>query len=333
MTIQQEIVTKLLDKYPRHGKKTIARIAYKENPRCFPSLNSAYLQTRRITGAKGVRDRGEATVDRPHGQSGTDAFGKIPKQRNPFKTPGDAMQIDGPGKVLILQDIHIPYHDRKALLTALDYGKRRDPDVILLNGDAMDAHAVSYWQTDPRERDFAGELRDMREFLKVIRDSFKKARIIYKWGNHEERWESYMFAKAPEVLGVEDFELSALLRFDSLGIEEVKEKRLIRGGDLNIVHGHEHRGGMTNPVNAARGLFLRAKAYAFCGHFHQVSSHSDNDITGHSIATWSGGCLCLLRQGYAPFNNWRHGCAWEEIDRDGKFELFNHTIKSGRILG
>ncbi len=142
-----------------------------------------------------------------------------------------------------------------------------------------------------------------------------------------------MFAKAPECLGVEDFELSSLLRFKEHNIESVKDKRLIRLGELNVIHGHEYRFAISNPVNAARGLFLRSKAYALCGHFHQVSSHSDNDITGHSIATWSGGCLCNLSQKYAPYNNWRHGFQWVEVDKANKFELFNHTIKSGRILG
>ena len=41
-------------------------------------------------------------------------------------------------EVLVLSDIHIPFHDIEALTTALEFGAAREPDVILLNGDILD---------------------------------------------------------------------------------------------------------------------------------------------------------------------------------------------------
>lgn len=36
----------------------------------------------------------------------------------------DPLRIDGPRKILMLSDIHIPYHDVPAVAAAIDYGKQ-----------------------------------------------------------------------------------------------------------------------------------------------------------------------------------------------------------------
>lgn len=331
---QAALVKSLLAKHPNAASKVIARMAYAESPGTFISLDSARSVVRYWRGARGGTDRkcveGTRFV-RPPRVSGN-PFGKIPKGMTLFEKPWEPLLIEGPLKALILNDIHLPYHDRPALVTALREGRKSHPDHVLLNGDTIDCHAISRWEKDPRQRDFKHELQVTRDFLETVRGMFPRARIIYKLGNHEERFESYMFAKAPEMLGVDDFELSSLLRLDKCGIEVVKEKRPIRLGHLNLLHGHEYRFAMSNPVNAARGLFLRCKAFAMCGHFHQASQHSEKNVEQKQVATWSVGCLCQLHQDYAPLNNWTHGFAFVRVDNAGKFEVENRFISNGRVF-
>jgi hypothetical protein len=112
----------------------------------------------------------------------------------------------------------------------------------------------------------------------------------------------------------------------------VTDKRPIRLGELNIIHGHEYKFAISNPVNPARGLFLRCKAYAMCGHFHQSSYHSEKNVEQNKIATWSTGCLCDMHPDYAPYNNWSHGFAFVETFADGKFEVQNKIIAHGRVF-
>lgn len=234
-------------------------------------------------------------------------------------------------RALILSDIHIPYHNKKALMLAIDYGRNRNPDTVILNGDTADFFSISRWETDPRQRSFKDELQTLRQFLEIVRGYFPKARIIFKLGNHEERWQSYMRIKAPEMLGVEDFELKELLRFKDHGVELVEDKRPIKLGELNIIHGHEYRFAISNPVNPARGLFLRCKAFAICGHFHQSSYHTEKTVEQSVIATWSTGCLADLHPEYLPLNNWSHGFAFAEVQSDGRFHMENKVIRAGRI--
>ncbi len=239
--------------------------------------------------------------------------------------------IQGRHKALILADAHIPYHDRAALLAAIDHGKRNGADLIILNGDAADCFSVSFWEKNPEQRDFPEEAKTVRMFLKQLRSTFPNARIIYKMGNHEERFERYMRVKAPELLGVDLCSLEAIFQFNEHGIESCGGKRPIKLGDLNVIHGHEYRFAISNPVNPARGLFLRCKAYAMCGHFHQSSYHTEKTVEQNVIATWSTGCLCDLHPEYMPMNNWCHGFAFVEVGEDGKFDAQNKVIKSGKI--
>ncbi len=158
-----------------------------------------------------------------------------------------------------------------------------------------------------------------------------KARIINKLGNHDERYELYLARNAPELVGLDAFELAVVLKLDSLGVELIGDKRPIRIGELNIIHGHEYSFPISNPVNPARGLFLRGKVYALCSHFHQKSEHSENNLEGKTITTWSTGCLCDLNPAYRPINNWSHGFAIAEVFSNGKFQLHNHKISHGKI--
>lgn len=326
MSPQRQIALELLEKFPKAGSQTLSKIAIRDNPSVFASLDTARQMFRALRGAHGNKQRSLAPVEHARGpQSAKNPFGKIPEGKTHFETWG-AVQINGPVKVLVLSDIHIPFHSRDALLAALKYGRDRRPDVVLLNGDTSDIHTLSKFQKDPRKKDFPGEIKTCGELLGIIRGGFPKARIIFKLGNHDERYEAYMFCKAPELLGIPDFEMRSLLKFDNHGVEEVRDMRPIRIGDLNVLHGHEYRFAVSNPVNAARGLFLRCKAYAMCGHFHQKSEHSEKTVEDKNIATWSTGCLCDMHPDYAPLNNWGHGFAFVEASKDSNFQVENKKI-------
>lgn len=335
MTIQQEIITKLLREFPKAATQTLARVALKDHPSVFKNLQSTRMAIRKVRGAAGVELRDRTSL-KDLGQfeplkAPGDPFPKLPQGKTHFED-WQPFVIDGPARALILADTHIPYHDREAIITAVKWGKARDVDTVILNGDIADFFSVSFWEKDPRKRRFADELQVVKSFMAELRSQFPKARIVYKIGNHEERWERYMFVKAPELLGVPEFEIKTLLGLEAIGIKDViGDKRPLRLGHLNILHGHEYRFAISNPVNPARGLFLRTKAYAMCGHFHQSSQHSDRSVEQKNIGTWSTGCLCDLHPDFLPLNNWNHGFAFVEVEADGKFQVQNKFIAGGKV--
>jgi len=103
-------------------------------------------------------------------------------------------------------------------------------------------------------------------------------------------------------------------------------------GKLPIIHGDELWTSLTNPVNPARGLFLKAKDLALCAHHHQHSEHTEKDILGRQITCWSMGCLCELSPEYMPINKWGHGFVIVEKEPDGEFEMSNKRIWKGKVI-
>lgn len=330
MTPQQKIVSQLIKQCPNAGAATLAKRAYKEFPESFQSLDSARCAFRRAFGAHGDKHRKNATHPR-RPRTGKMSFPALPKPLRHFNK-WDAFVIKGPCKAVLLSDIHIPYHDRRALDCALGHAAICAVDLIILNGDVADFHRISRWEKDPRKRPLADEVKSVKQFLGVLRDGFRDARIILKLGNHEERWENYLQVKAPELLGIEDYELSKVLGLDALNIEIVSDKRPILLGKLYVIHGHEFmRSTIAAPVNPARGFFLRAQTHVIGGHHHQTSQHSQKNLGQNVISAWSTGALCEMHPDYAPINNWNHGFAVVHVFTNGAFEVQNLRIVKGKV--
>lgn len=303
----------------------LARIIYNENKQLFPNANAVRLVLIRIEG-KAKRN----------GKWGNKVAKEIPERpRNPYNLPMSEetsylpYKINGK-RILILSDIHIPYHSIEAITAAFDYAKKEKPDTIILNGDTLDFYSLSRFMKDPRKRDFAYELDVFKEFMDVLKRTFS-SKIIYKLGNHCVRYEHYLLMKAHELIGVEEFEFANILKARAEGIEIVGDKTIMKAGSLNIIHGHEFGNALTSPVNIARGLYMKGKTSAIQGHNHQSSEHTESDMNGKVVTTWSLGCLSELHPAYMPINKWNHGFAIVDVDGED-FEVRNKRIYKGKVL-
>lgn len=301
----------------------LARIMYNDNPLLFTGIDNARTVLRSIEHKMGTRKSVIKTVEMSE------------RPKNPYNLPQSDEAIYEPydlkaKRLLVLSDIHIPYHNIESLTCAFDYAKKEKPDAILLNGDTLDFFGLSRFAKDPKARSFAHELKTFKEFMDILKKTFN-AKIYFKIGNHEERYFHFLWMKAHEIVGVEEFELENIIKSRAEGIDIIKDKRIIKAGDLNIMHGHEFGGSVFSPVNIARGLFLRGKVSAMQGHNHQTSEHSESNMNGELTTTWSVGCLSELHPAYLPINKWNHGFAMVDIDGQN-FEVRNKRIHKGKIL-
>lgn len=322
---------KLCRKFPNAPTRQLATIAWAEAQELFTSYEHARSTIRTTRGNNGKDQRRDCdpTLFRANDRNGSNWKDLLPKPRE--RKTWAPLRLKGPFRTLVMGDLHVPFHSLEPVTLAMEEGLKRKCDVVLLNGDFIDNHAISRWETDPRERDFAGELDATRQLLGSIRRAFPKARIIFKWGNHDERWDAYMRLKAPELLDVPEFQLESMLRLTELNIESVKDCRPIFLGKLPTLHGHEYKYGISAPVNAARGLYLRAKTHALCNHVHTTSNHTESDLNGHTTTTFSVACLCDLRPDYARLNKWNNGCAVVEVDSKDGFDVSNYRFANGKL--
>jgi predicted phosphodiesterase len=306
----------------------LARIMYNENNIMFKDIDDARWSLRYIEGKVGKQNKNKVAEKqfimekaRPLNPYNIPESDEIPF--NPFI-------IKGYKRIGVISDIHLPYHSITALTAAIDFCKKDKIDALLLNGDVLDCFQLSRFVKDPRKRNFAGELEQFEELMNIFEKQLK-CQMFFKYGNHSERYEAFLFQKAKELIGVEEFDLDNIIKSRANGIKIIKDKRIIKVAGLNIIHGHEYTQGVFNPVNVARGLFLRGKTSAMQSHSHQTSEHTESDMNGKITTTWSIGCTCSLSPEYSPLNKWNHGFAI--IDTDGKtFDVRNKRIVNGKVL-
>lgn len=309
----------------------LARIVYAENKLMFANVEDARKVLRGIEGKNAGNTRGNW-----YRKTAPQEYQDNHRPRNPYKLPESSEtsyeHYIVPGKrILVLSDVHIPYHSIEALTAALDFAKKEPIDTIVLNGDTLDFHGLSRFMKDPKARSVAHELAAFKEFMTALRALFPKTFIIYKMGNHCERYDHFLIQKAHEIIGVDEFDFRNIIKARADGIEVVGDKRILKLGALNLVHGHEFGGSIFSPVNIARGLFLRGKVSAMQGHNHQTSEHTESNMNGEITTTYSVGCLCELHPAYLPINKWNHGFAIVEVDGQA-FHVRNYRIHKGEVL-
>ena len=319
-------VDAMMAKYPSLPSTQLAKMLVKKHPLIFNNVDHARCAVRYRRGAQGSEFRKFRKLEAP--TTPKPVLTIPPSSERVFKpfVMGDVERC------LVLSDIHLPYHTIAALSAAINEGKRRNCDGILLNGDLLDCHLLSDFEKDPGARSFREERQTAIAFLAYLRQEFPKARIVFKEGNHDERVGKYMMRKAPEIFDQEIHGLQSLLHLDEFDVEHVHEKQIVYLGKLACLHGHELPNGISAPVNPARGAYLRAKVCALVSHHHRTSEHTETTLDGSVITTWSTGCLSDLHPAYAPFNSWNHGAAIVEVESDCTFHVHNFRIANGKLL-
>lgn len=231
-------------------------------------------------------------------------------------------------KIGILSDIHVPFHSLDALTCAIKYLRDQQIDCLYLNGDTFDFYSISRHEKEKDLRDFPREVEMCRNFLSKLRDIFPLIPIYFKAGNHENRYQRYLFAQAEEFAGMHELQIDKFFRMDSLKIEWVEDWQGMEMGDLLVMHGHEVMAGGMNP---SQSTFNKTFCNTLIGHVHRTTSTIKKDGFKNFIHTYSTGCLTHLSPKYYPFAQHNHGFAIVTIN-NGKSKVENIMIKDGKIV-
>lgn len=317
-----EMAKRICRMHPEAPTKTLARRLVRE---CRGAITLEQAR-KRISRQFGVNGKSDLKDMRPATQRPPRTSGEqrpMPKSLAEPWTP-HVMNVLGP--VGIISDVHVPYHSEIAVAAAVGFLKEENLKGLLLNGDIADFYAISRYMKDPTQRDFKGELEAVQRFIEWLRQEFPKIPIIYKLGNHEDRWQHWLWQHAAEISDDPRMSLCAWLDLDKHNVTLVDDQRPVMLGKLPVLHGHELPKGMAAPVNVARGAFLRTLSTVLVGHSHRTSNHAESDMWHHETACWSTGCLCDLRPEYAKFNRWNWGFAMATIHKGGAFDVNNYRV-------
>lgn len=328
ISLKRELAIEVCSKHPDSPSMTLARKIYKENPEVFIDLEDARYVIRNVRGKAGEKMRKEI--------KDKSLYDKAPRPLNPFNLPESEAKDKKPfklpkasKKVLILSDIHIPYHDNSAIIAACEEGLKQGVDTVYLNGDILDFYQLSFHEKDPRKRSLADELEAGRTFLAWLRETFPTQTIYYITGNHEYRLERYLRVKAPELLDCNEFKVDVLLRFREFDIINIPHRSKVYFGKLLVEHGDKLLG--AGGVNPARTLLLKFKRPVICGHFHRTTSANSKVYDSHTDMAWSTGCLCELEPNYMEVNEHNHGAAIIDVENNGSYRVNNFLIINGKV--
>jgi predicted phosphodiesterase len=317
-----EMAKKLARKHPDAPARTLARRLVAEANGAI-TLHQARMRITRQFGVQGKLHRKGVKASSPRPPRKAGEVTSMP----PSSAEGWAPHVmNVVGRVGILSDVHVPYHSEVAVRAAVDHLKSQNLAGLLLNGDIADFYSISRYMKDPKKRDFKGELEAVRQLLGWLRQEFPDIPLVYKLGNHEERWNHWLFQHAVEISDDPRMSLCSWLDLDRHGIEIVEDQRPVMLGKLPVLHGHELPKGMAAPVNVARGAFLRTLSTVLVGHSHRTSNHAESDMWHHETGCWSTGCLCDLRPEYQKINRWNWGFAMVAVHDNGAFDVHNYRV-------
>lgn len=312
-----KLMDDILEEYPEVPTRTLAKRIFSENKKFFKDIEQVRSALRRRRG-----NSGKSSMKTRHNRKNGEA-GWVPEIPPSQAKAWEPYTFPGPERIAVISDIHVPYHRKDILEKWFRHAQEYEPSIILINGDLLDFYRLSRFEKDPNQRDTAFEIDSVHDLLDWLQHYFE-AKIIFKEGNHDERWRKYLFNHAPEFAKLKKFELSEILELEERKIEYVTDQRIILAGDLPILHGHEMQGG--SAVNPARSMANKLSNSALQSHCHRTSEYLERNVLGNWLKCYSVGCMCELNPEFSRINRWNNGYAFVDVYEDNSFTIENVVV-------
>ena len=205
---------------------------------------------------------------------------------------------------VVIPDIHVPYHDVRAVRVMCKVISALKPDYCIILGDSLDFYQLSKFDKNPlRKTSVSDDVDDFKDVLQQIDNACPlKTDKIFLEGNHEHRLQKWIWSNATE-LGSMIPSLEAYCGFKSLGWRFFKYGDFYRLGDVlfmhgdrcgmnvsmnmlrkygtSVVHGHDHGAGVRYFANAVGRMFSMN-----CGH---LSDMKQQEYLYGGVADWTQG--------------------------------------------
>lgn len=212
-------------------------------------------------------------------------------------------------KIVQINDLHIPYHDKKTLDVFYKFLKDVKVDKIVIAGDLLDFYELSTFDKDPKRRfTIQDEIDICYEILKDLKALCPEIHFIK--GNHESRLKKFLW-KNPSLASIKVLELPKLLNLDSLGIEYHDLEYVYR--KFRFTHGSIVR---QDSGASAKAELLKYGSSMASGHTHRLSMFVKTDARG-TVGAYEGGCMCELTPEYIQGTpNWTQGFLVFDFNND-----------------
>jgi len=205
---------------------------------------------------------------------------------------------------LVINDLHAPYYPEEIFNLVLKFAKNLQPDKLINLGDQVDCPSISKFdkrlsRVTTIAQDFkSGYIANAR-----VAEATKKAEHIFLYGNHEDRFNTYLSAHhALEDLVDMD---------DMIGLKDYGYRSIAYGDE------YEHKGFHYQHGTKARkfaGYTAKGELYdewvsGMMGHTHRSGKCCCSNKAG-DFAFFENGCLCDFQLAWEwfkkPWPNWQY---------------------------
>lgn len=231
---------------------------------------------------------------------------------------------------LFWPDTHAPYHDVKAVETAIAIGKEHRPDELVIEGDFFDCYTISDYDQDPAKaaRLLQEEIAEGVALLLRLEKELKPKRVVFIEGNHEDRVTRYLRRNAPKLMGT--MNVRQILGIpDRFHFIPWGPKNKYFCGKLVVTHGTRAN------KHCAAAMAERYKCSVLFGHTHRVQEFNIRTVHGERIKGITNGWLGDMDRAaeyVTDIADWGHCVTPGWFRENGDFWLQNVEIENGKAV-
>lgn len=219
-------------------------------------------------------------------------------------------------RVVVVNDIHIPFHDIAVVDWAINFIEFLNPHEIVLNGDVVDCYTISAFDRNPlTSSTLLDEIDEARRLMERLEW------IPIKWwlgGNHEDRLRRYIWRKAPELGVLPELEFPSLFKLKDHGFKWRNYGEIHKVGKLHVTHGNIAR---KHSGETARAHFEQFGKSVLVGHTHRLGAFYKTRL-GRPYVAFENGCLCRLDPEYLNSPDWQQGLSVVHVEeKTGEFSV------------
>jgi hypothetical protein len=243
----------------------------------------------------------------------------------------------GYARALIGGDLHFPHHHDGGLEVFLGLAEIVDPAEVVLNGDTFDFAQLGHFPRNPAAYvPIQNDLdRCREEVLARVAHAAPAANLRLVMGNHElDRWNRYLWTRAPELASLRCLDLEAVLGLTELGWL-YEPDGLWLTPELVVDHGDRHTNSLGGgSAQSARKEMLDVGSSGVTGHTHHGGVFYRRDARGFRV--WAEGFSLIdprkarragvtARKRGAKVEDWHLGAIVVEYEPNGS-AFFLHPL-------
>lgn len=226
-------------------------------------------------------------------------------------------------RIVVLSDMQIPYHDKKAVDAVLEFVEDYQPDELFCVGDEADSPEPSRWNKG-RAEEYAGTLQKGLDKTSEIMVAFKEAigdkPFHVMRSNHGDRIQHYISKYAPALASLRELEYAKLLGYRENEITYHDKIYTFAPGWI-MAHGDE--GNLVRTAGGtAMALARKTGSSVVCGHTHRLGIQHEHTgyngkIQNRLYGIEVGHLMDLSKASYLNTGsaNWQQGIAILYIDK------------------